>query len=617
VVTIAAYGEEDLKAMNENNIHKEMHVDEEGMIKDDVPIFGGMYYLKANKAVNEDLSSRGLVYKDEELLHSVPLCWRCHTRLYYAPIDAWYVNIQNIKDLLIKTNEEVNWFPGHFKNGRFAKSMEAAPDWNISRNRYWGSPVPVWECDCGERFVPGSIKELEEKSGKKITNLHKPEIDEVTVKCDSCGKTAKRVPEVLDSWIEAGSASFAERHFPFSGEDIKDFFPPDFIVEYTGQIRAWFYVLHVISTAIYDSQAFKNVLVTGVILGTDGRKMSKNYGNFPDPKMVMEQYGGDALRMYLMGSPVMHGEDVNFSNDGVPEVTRGFLLILWNCYKYFVDYANIFNWSCEKYGEEAKGDNLKVLDRWILARLTELVLELNKAYEKYDTVTVTKSVRDFVVNDFSTWYIRRNRDRVNGENETERNIALSVMFGVLVVLSKVMAPLSPFISEEMFKTLTGEESVHLQEFPKGDKSLLDKELISGMKLVRQIVEMGHSKRKENSIKLRQPLAKITYLNLEKLPPDLEEIIKDELNVKSVGFKNGKELAIELDINISEDLKKEGEAREIIRNIQKLRKEQGLTLNDAINLTLPSWPEEFKDVILKSTHSVSVTQGEEIKIELVS
>lgn len=617
IVTLAVYGAEDLAVMNRDGIQKVAHVDEEGIINENVPLFGGMFYLDSNEKVLEDLGNRGLLYRVDEYTHSVPHCWRCATRLYYSPIDAWFVNIADLKSRLFKNNEEVNWFPGHFKNGRFAKSMEAAPDWNISRNRYWGSPVPVWECECGERFVPGSIKELEEKSGKKITNLHKPEIDEVTVKCDSCGKTAKRVPEVLDSWIEAGSASFAERHFPFSGEDIKDFFPPDFIVEYTGQIRAWFYVLHVISTAIYDSQAFKNVLVTGVILGTDGRKMSKNYGNFPDPKMVMEQYGGDALRMYLMGSPVMHGEDVNFSNDGVPEVTRGFLLILWNCYKYFVDYANIFNWSCEKYGEEAKGDNLRVLDRWILARLTELVLELNKAYEKYDTVTVTKSVRDFVVNDFSTWYIRRNRDRVNGENETERNTALSVMFGVLVVLSKVMAPLSPFIAEEMFKTLIGEESVHLQEFPKGDKSLLDKELISGMKLVRQIVEMGHSKRKENSIKLRQPLAKVIYINSEKLSEELEEIIKDELNVKSVGFKNGKEPAIELDINISEDLKKEGEAREIIRNIQKLRKEQGLTLNDAINLTLPSWPEEFKDVILKSTHSVSVTQGEETKIELVS
>lgn len=617
VVTIGAYGAEDMEVIQKENVVRVLHLDEEGIIKEGIPLFGGVYYLDTNPMVNEDLSKRGLIYQDKPLVHSVAHCWRCATRLYYAPINAWFVNIQDLKSKLFKNNEEVNWFPGHFKKGRFAKSMEAAPDWNISRNRYWGSPVPVWECECGERVVPGSIKELEELSGREVKDLHKPEIDEVVIKCDKCGKDMHRVPEVLDSWIEAGSASFAERHFPFEGDaKLEDFFPPDFIVEYTGQIRAWFYVLHVISTAIYDSKAFKNVLVTGVILGTDGRKMSKNYGNFPDPKMLMQTYGGDALRLYLMGSPVMKGEDVNFSNDGVPEIMRGFFLILWNSYKYFVDYANIFNWSCEVHGSDAKGDNLKVLDRWILARLTELVLDLNKTYEGYDTVNSVKLIREFVVNDFSTWYIRRSRDRINGENELDRNVCLSVMYGILTVLSKIMAPLAPFISEEIFKNLTGGESVHLEEFPKGDKSLLDKELISSMALVRQIVELGHSKRKENSLKLRQPLALVTYSSSEKLGEEFEEIIKEELNVKSVEFKKAAELSIELDTNLTEDLKKEGEAREIIRNVQKLRKEQGLTLNDLINLTLASWPKEFEDLILKSTHSSSLVEGSEIKIEVV-
>lgn len=619
IVTLAVYGAEDLMVMQRENIQKVAHVDEEGIINEGIPLFGGMSYLDSNAKVLEDLEKRELLYRVDDYTHSVPHCWRCATRLYYNPIDAWFVDIQKLRPQLFKNNEEVNWFPKHFKTGRFAKSMEAAPDWNISRNRYWGSPVPVWECECGERFVPGSIKELEEKSGKKITNLHKPEIDEVIVKCSKCGKDARRVPEVLDSWIEAGSASFAERHFPFENDaKLEDFFPPDFIVEYTGQIRAWFYVLHVIATAIYDSKAFKNVLVTGVILGTDGRKMSKNYGNFPDPKMVMEQYGGDALRIYLMGSPVMKGEDVNFSNEGVPEATRGFLLILWNCYKYFTDYANIFNWSCEKYEHIATGDNLKVLDRWILARLTQLVLDLNKFYENYDTVSVTKLIREFVVNDFSTWYIRRSRDRIAGSgNETDRAVSLAVMFGVLTVLSKVMAPLAPFISEEIFKNLTGGKSVHLEEFPRGDKNLLDKELISNMSLVRQIVELGHSKRKEQSIKLRQPLAEVVYKAPEKLPEELEEIIREELNLKAVEFESAKELSIELDINITENLVKEGEAREIIRNVQKLRKEQNLTLQDLIDLTLPSWPKEFEEMIRKLTHSRSIKSGEEINIKIVS
>ncbi len=648
IVTLAIYGAEDLMVMNRDKIQKVAHVDEEGIIFDSVPKFGGMYYLDSNEKVIEDLESRGLIYRVDEYTHSVPHCWRCGTRLYYAPIDAWFVDIKKLRPQLFKNNEDVNWFPEHFKNGRFSKSMEAAPDWNISRNRYWGSPVPVWEDEKGHRFVPGSIAELEEASGKEIKSLHKPEIDEVFVKCSQCGEEMKRVPEVLDSWIEAGSAPFGERHFPFSvlgenwipnqvrddqiiKEELDRFFPPDFIVEYTGQIRAWFYVLHVIATAIYDSKAFKNVLVTGVILGTDGRKMSKNYGNFPDPKGVLEQYGGDALRIYMMGSPVMHGEDVNFSNDGVPEATRGFMLILWNCYKYFVDYATIFGWSCHVPGVSDSPERLNVLDKWIIARLTELVRDVNKAYENYDTVTVVKLLREFVVNDLSTWYIRRNRDRIaNNPDDIDRNVCLGTLFGMLVGLSKLMAPIAPFISEEIYKNLTWSDpsatagsknfpedvSVHLTDFPKGDMKLLNEELISGMKKVREIVELGHSKRKENEIKLRQPLASVTYSASEKLSDELEEIIKDELNVKSVEFKKGKD-SIELDTNITPDLKKEGDAREIIRNVQKMRKEMGLTLNDLIDLELPEWPKEFEEQILKLTHSKSLTKGSEMGIKVVS
>lgn len=616
VVTIGAYGEEDLKVMQRENIEIVLHVDEEGMVEKDIPLFGGMYYLDANQVVNDDLEKRGLLYEDKPYTHSVAHCWRCGTRLFHAPKDAWFVNVQTLKPQLFKNNEQINWFPKHFKTGRFAKSMESAPDWNISRNRYWGSPVPVWECDCGFRFVPGSVKELEEKSGQKVTDLHKPGIDEVSIKCDQCSKDVKRVPEVLDSWIEAGSAAFGERHFPFNtAEKIDDFFPPDFVAEYTGQIRAWFYVLHVISTALFDTIAFKNVLVEGVLLGTDGRKMSKNYGNFPDPKMVMQKYGGDAVRVYLLGSPLMKGEDISFSNDGVPEVTRGFLLILWNSYKYFVDYASIFNWSCTAPGGDAAKDKLTVLDRWILARLTQLVQELNKAYESYDTVTVVKSLREFVVNDFSTWYIRRNRDRVsNNENEIDRNVCLSVMYGVLVGLTKVMAPLAPFITEEMYRNLTDDVSVHLTDFPKGDASLLDKQLIIDMQIVRSVVEKGHSKRKESSIKLRQPLAKVSYQAANKLSEELEQIIADELNVKEVEFgKKSDEPEVELDMEITPELAKEGEAREIIRNIQKMRKEQDMTLKDSIEVSMPSWPVEFEEMIKKQTNTVSLTKSESLEI----
>ena len=619
IVTIAAYGEEDLEVIKKENIQIVLHVDEEGMILDEVPKFGGVYYLDANPLVNEDLKSRGLIYDDKEYTHSVAHCWRCATRLYYAPKDAWYVNIQKIKSQLFKNNESINWFPKHFKTGRFAKSMEAAPDWNISRNRYWGSPVPVWECECGERIVPGSISELERLSGQKITNLHKPDIDEVKIKCPSCGKLTVRVAEVLDSWIEAGSASFAERHFPFEKNvKLEDFFPPDFIAEYTGQIRAWFYVLHVIGTAIYDSPAFKNVLVEGVMLGTDGRKMSKNYGNFPDPKEVMTKYGGDALRMYLLGSPIMKGEDVNFSNEGVRDATRGFLLILWNSYKYFVDYANTFNYNCNsKEAKEAK-ENLNILDKWILSSLTKLVFDIKESYDNYDTSTVVKLLKEFVVNDLSTWYIRRSRDRISSrENEVGRNTALSVLYGVLVTYSKLLAPTAPFMAEEMYRNLTNDISVHLASFPDGDKTLLDNVLIEDMKFLRQIVEAGHAKRKEENIKLRQPLAALTYSG-KNLSKELEQILAEELNVKKIEFKESSgEIKIALDTKITAELAEEGQSRDLIRQIQQLRKEQNLTLADKTKIVASVWPKAYEEQILAATASVSISSGTELKIEKVN
>ncbi|MDO8429668.1 MAG: isoleucine--tRNA ligase [Candidatus Daviesbacteria bacterium] len=617
VVTIAAYGAEDLTLMQKENIQIVLHLDEEGIIKEEVPKFGGISYLEANELVNTDLKDRGLVYREDQYAHSVPNCWRCHTRLFYAPQDAWYVDIQKLKPALKKNNEGVNWYPKHFKMGRFLKSLEAAPDWCISRSRYWGSPVPVWECQCGSRFVPGSIAELEKRSGVKVENLHRPDIDVVEIKCEKCGRQVKRVPEVLDSWIEAGSASFAERHFPFSGEKLEDFFPPDFIVEYTGQIRAWFYVLHVITTTLYDSNAFKNVLVTGVLLGTDGRKMSKNYGNYPDPKGLLEQYGGDALRVYLMGSPLMKGEDISFSNTGVPEVVRGFMLIFWNSYKYFVDYANTFNWSCDDILKDTR-DNLTVLDKWILSKLTKLVFDVEQAYEGYDTMKVVQLLKDFAVLDLSTWYIRRNRSRISSLEEVEsRNIALSVLYGVLVTYCKLLAPLAPFIAEEIYQNLTQDKSVHLTDFPTGDKSLLDLDLISDMEIVRNLTEIGHAQRKEANIKLRQPLAIFTYNTSKRLSKDLEQILAEELNVKEVEYKSSSnQQKGVINLEITPDLQAEGNARELIRQIQQLRKDQGLTLKDKIIVEAPNIPnDKFKNLILKQTSAKELRVGEILKIDI--
>lgn len=612
IVTMAAYGVEDLQAMQENNIHIEIHLDEEGNVREDVPLFGGMYYLKANKAVNADLEERGLVYDTKEYLHSVPLCWRCHTRLYYAAIDAWYVNVQKLKPLMRKTNEKVNWYPKHFKLGRFLKSMENAPDWNISRNRYWGSPVPVWECECGERFVPGSIKELELRSGKKITDLHKPVIDDVFVECAKCGKKAKRVPEVLDSWIEAGSASFAERHFPFANaqgkpEKIEEFFPPDFIAEYTGQIRAWFYVLHVIGSALYKSPAFRNVLVEGVILGTDGRKMSKNFRNYPDPKEMLKKYGGDALRLYLMGSPVMRGEDILISEEQYRHQVKGLLLILWNVYKFFTTYANLNKSNLKS--KISKVESKNVLDRWIISLLNQLVKDVTEDLDSYDTVSAINHITKFV-QELSTWYIRRSRDRASSED------FLQNLHFVLLNLCKLLAPIVPFISEEIFKSLTDLESVHLEMLPKADVKLIDTILMKQMEEVRLLVEKVHALRKARQIRLRQPLSMLESETTILLGEELTQLVADEVNVKKHLNKKGDIVQLlNLDVKLTPELKAEGEAREIIRAIQAERKRLGTALTAKINVYLPSWPMDWEGEIKKRALVVNLKKADQFRVEV--
>ncbi len=607
VVTIAAYGEEDLKLMREQDIHIELHLDEEGVVKDEVPVFSGMYYLKASKAVNEDLKKRNLVYRDEQKVHSVPLCWRCHTRLYYAPLDAWFVNVQSLKERLKKTNEDINWYPKHFKHGRFLKSLENAPDWNISRNRYWGSPVPVWECSCGNRIVTGSIVEIEELSGKRVKDLHKPEIDEIELMCNKCGQYAKRVPEVLDSWIEAGSASFAERHFPFSGENLNDFFPPDFIAEYTGQIRAWFYVLHVIGGALYDSKAFKNVLVEGVVLGSDGRKMSKNFGNYPDPKKMLQKYGGDALRLYLLGSNVMHGEDIRISEDDYRDQVRGSMLILWNVYNFFISNAILQNWQ---HGEDIKSSN--ILDVWILSRCEQLRNSVTVAFDVYDTVIAIQEIKAFI-SDFSTWYIRRSRERLYSEEKADIAAFFATTHDVLVKLSKLISPIMPFLSEEMYRNLTNRESVHLTSWPAENKRSIDEALESEMEIARQVVEVAHFERRKAQIKIRQPLASLELTLDGTLTSEIQEIIGSEVNVKKLNIKKGNALKVVLDTEITEELRDEGKAREIIRNIQQTRKKLGTHREEFIDVYIQSFPQRFENEIKKRALVRDIIISDEFKI----
>lgn len=601
IVTIAAYGEEDLAVMQKENIQIVLHVDEEGVMKPEVPNWAGKYYLDVDPLVIEDLNHRGLIYRLDKYTHAVPTCWRCHTRLYYAPQNAWYVNVASLKEKMKATNEKVNWYPSYFKYGRYLKSLENAPDWCISRSRYWGSPVPVWECPKGHRFVPGSIADLEEASGTKITDLHKPVIDDVIVKCKECKETAHRVPEVLDSWIEAGSASFAERHYPFVKADLQSFFPPDFITEYTGQIRAWFYVLHVIATALFDSPAFKNVLVSGVILGTDGRKMSKNYGNYPDPKELLQKYGGDALRLYLLGAPVMHGEDIRISELDYRNQIRGILLLLWNVYNFFVTYVNIGTW------EPGTGKSTHVMDRWIISRMNGNIKKMTEAYETYDTPAIVELTWAFM-RDLSQWYVRRSRDRVGTD-------VYQTLWTVLTQYCKTLAPLIPFTTEEIYRNLTGRESVHLESWPAGGQ--IDEALEKEMDMARQVAEKTHAIRKEEKIKVRQPLSALSTTTPAKLSDEILRVLEEELNIKKVTNAEG-EFSVKLDTKITDTLKAEGDARDLVREIQVLRKDKGCTINARVSVQLP---EKFKNVltpellalIQKKTLADTITWGSTLSL----
>ncbi|MDP4009858.1 MAG: isoleucine--tRNA ligase, partial [Candidatus Shapirobacteria bacterium] len=590
IVHIApGFGEDDFNLGKENGLSIIDHVDDEGKITDKIPPFTGLFVKKADPVVIEDLKNRNLLFKEEKISHNYPFCYRCGTPLIYKSQVAWFLDIQHLKPQMVDTNESINWVPEHIKYGRFGQGIATAPDWCISRSRYWASPIPVWECECGERFIPESIKELEDRSDQKITNLHKPEIDEVTITCQKCNKIVHRVPEVLDCWFESGSMPYAERHYPFENKvAFEKEFPADYIIEYIAQTRGWFYVLHVLSNSLFSSAAFRNCVVTGVIMGTDGRKMSKLFKNYPDPKMVIQKYGGEALRLYLMGSVVMVGENMNISEKDIQDKVKDILLPLWNVLKYLVTYAEMHDWS-PNIQNQNKPQN--ILDLWIINRTNQLTNEFESCIEKYNIPNAVRLVTPYV-EDLSRWYIRQSRDRfVNGDKE-----ALQTLWQVLVQTTKTLAPLMPFITEYLWQNLVlpfdnkAVESVHLDFYPQVEH--FDQKLLDEMTLVREICEQGNMIRKTNNISTRQPLAKaiVKITDLSLLTPKLIDIIKNELNIKQVELsKSAKNTEVSLDLNLTPNLIAEGEMRDLIRQIQSLRKENKLDLKDKIKVFSPSWP----------------------------
>ncbi|MFH1781346.1 MAG: isoleucine--tRNA ligase [Patescibacteria group bacterium] len=617
VVHIApAFGEDDLKFGKEHDLPWVQHVDMSGHFIPEVKDFAGQSVKPKDDVQTTDveiikwLAKNGRLFTKEKYNHSYPHCWRCDSPLLNFSTSSWFVAVTKIKPEMIKLVKEINWVPEHIKEGRFGKWLEGAQDWSISRQRFWGSVMPIWKCDeCDEMKVFGSREELEKASGAKVEDLHKQNMDKIEFKCDKCQGTMKRIPDVLDCWFESGSMPYAQMHYPFENkEKFEENFPAEFIAEGVDQTRAWFYYLLVLSVGIMDKICFKNVIANGIVLAEDGQKMSKKLKNYPDPYEVINKYGADAMRYYLLTSPVMKAETLQFSEKGVDEIFKKLIMILGNVMSFYKMYAD------NKVKPSNKSKN--VLDKWILAKLEAMNKEITDQMKAYDLVAASRPLIEFV-DDLSTWYLRRSRDRFKSGDKAE---ALTTMKYVFQKLCRLMAPFTPFMAESIYKEVDGaNESVHLEEWPETQEKLIDEEVINYMAKVREFVEKGLALREQEGIKVRQPLNELVVEGKE-LPAEFTDLIKAEVNVKDVEFGE----KFELNTEITPELKEEGLVREVIRGTNSLRKKQGLTINDQVSVEYSTDDEDIKkaiennkDELGRSTVSTNWKEGageNEVKID---
>ena len=527
-----AFGEDDARVGMENNLPFLQPVDERGKFKENMNDLSGIFVKDTDKIIIKKLDDANKLFACLDYEHSYPFCWRCDTPLLYYARNSWFIKMTQVRDNLVKNNNKVNWFPESIKQGRFGNFLENVLDWGLSRERYWGTPLPIWQCECGYEHAIGSIEELKNMSDNCSDDieLHKPFVDEILLNCPKCGKKMKRVPEVIDCWFDSGSMPFAQWHYPFENKDMfEKNFPANFISEAVDQTRGWFYTLIAISTLLFNEAPYKNVVVLGHVQDKFGKKMSKHKGNVVSPWEILDNYGADVIRWYFYSNSAPYLPN-RFDVESLKEIQRKFINTFWNTYSFFILYANIDNFNPDDY--ELKLEN--TMDKWIMSRLNSLIDFVDNSLNEYKITEAARAINNFV-DELSNWYIRRNRERFWASGMPQDKInAYKTLHEVLVTLSKLTAPFIPFMSEEIFKNLTNKESVHLEDFPAINKNLIDKDLEKNMDLVLKIVELGRSARNTANIKNRQPISKI-YVKSQNLSNSYAQIITDELNIKQIEF----------------------------------------------------------------------------------
>ncbi len=602
-----AYGLDDFDACKKAQIDIVDPVDEEGNFKAAVSDFAGLNIKKADPKIIHKLKEQGAMLKHETLQHSYPFCWRSGQPLIYKAVPVWMVAVTKFKEQMIKHNRVIHWVPEVIGEKRFGNWLKDAQDWSISRNRFWGTPIPIWQCkSCDKNLCIFSVDDLQKRTGSQISDLHSHNIDHLKLECDECGRNMQRIPEVFDCWFDAGSMPYAQVHYPFENkEEFTNGFPAQFIAEGLDQTRGWFYTLLALSTALFDKPAFKNVVVNGLVLAEDGSKMSKSKQNFPDPNKVLEIYGADALRAYLINSPVVRAEPLAFCENGVKDIVRTVMLPLYNAWSFFVQYANIDGWQPSRDLKNAlKLDERPEIDRWVLSKLQSLVKEVNQQMQGYYLYKVIPPMLEFI-DDLTNWYIRRSRRRFwksakDKAAALDKTCGYATLYEVLTTFCQVLAPVLPFITEQMYQNLVvepkmlklGQNSVHLCDYPQVQPDKVDKSLEAEVETMRKIVRMGRTLREKYRIKTRQPLLYVTVVTHDASTQEAilqhQELVSSELNVKKVRVIDSDDSLCELRFR---------------PNFKTLGKRMGKRMKEAARFISQFGKEEFE--LLKSGNKITV------------